>query len=102
MKKVDFVKEFKAVKEDFAKERGIELPKTKAEVAELELDSVFEAVRRLADKGEKVSTPIGEFSKVHKEATTARNPKTGEDVAVPEKDVLKHKHNTASKKAFVK
>ena len=41
------------------------------------------------------------FTKVHKEAGTARSPKTGETVEVPAKDVPKAKFSSAFKKELL-
>lgn len=57
-----------------------------------EVDALMEALSNGLEIGTKVK--VGKYievAKVHKEATTARNPKTGESIAVPEKDVVKVK-----------
>lgn len=45
----------------------------------------------LAEDGEVNLAGFVKATKVHKEATTARNPKTGEEVQVPAKNVVKLK-----------
>jgi DNA-binding protein HU-beta len=55
---------------------------TKAQARAI-LDGVFGAIREAAIKGEEVTLPgFGKFKVQHKPARTARNPRTGESVAV--------------------
>lgn len=55
-------------------------------------EAVFETIVESLKAGDEVSiAKFGKFSTVHKDATTARNPQTGEDVDVPAKNVPKFK-----------
>jgi DNA-binding protein HU-beta len=56
---------------------------TKAQAKTL-VDGVFAKIRESALKGEEVSVPgFGKFKVQDKPARTARNPRTGESIAVP-------------------
>jgi nucleoid DNA-binding protein len=43
---------------------------------------------------------MGKFTVTRKEASMAKNPKTGEPVSVPAKNVIKHKADKATKEAI--
>ena len=77
------------VKQELVEKLATELdvPKAKAERA---LDSMFETIIEAMKKGDKVNiSGFGIFTAKHKEARTARNPKTGESVQVPAKTAAK-------------
>ena len=76
--------------------------KTDADAILKDIDSVFEGVAKALKVGQKVA--IGKYitiEKVVKEAHTARNPKTGEMVEVPAKEVLKIKITGSGKALLV-
>ena len=63
------------------------------------LDELIVALVEKLEVGDKIK--VGEYftiAKTHKEATTARNPKTGEEIAVLAKDVVVIKATDAGKK----
>lgn len=71
---------------------GAELSTTKKGASELldTVDAVIEAIMNALQEGQKAN--VGKYvavGKVHKDATTARNPKTGETVEVEAKTVAK-------------
>lgn len=101
MKRTDIIKRFKEIREKLAIEKEVELPKTKNEVLDIDYEAAFKAIISLIDEGEKVNTPIGMFEKQHKEARMARNPRTGDEVEVPERDVLHYQKNSIVKKLFI-
>ena len=62
---------------------------TKVAATEL-YDTVFDMLQELLEAGNEVSIPsIGKFKVVQHEARMAHNPKTMEEVVVPEKKVVK-------------
>lgn len=64
---------------------------TKAE-AEKNIEAVLTSVKSLAEQNGKLTIQsYGTFAVKHKPAGTARNPRTGESVAVPAKDVFTFK-----------
>lgn len=90
MKKNDFIKLFA--------EKANITQKDAREISASYWDAIFEAMR-----DEEGVCPIQgvKFMTVHKDARTARNPLTGETIAVPEKDVPKVKFGTSVKSLFV-
>jgi DNA-binding protein HU-beta len=87
MKKIDVI-------EKLANEREI----TKKEATEI-VDAVIDIIKAgIKYDGEVDFYGFVKFTKVHKDATTARSPKTGEIVDVPEKDVPKAKFSSTFKK----
>lgn len=87
MKKIDVIEKFAEVMEISKKEA--------TESVETLLDIIKTGIKK---DGEVDFYGFVKFTKVHKEATTARNVKTGEPVDVPEKDVPKAKFSSAFKK----
>ena len=87
MKKIDVVNKLSEDREISKKEAG--------EIVENVLDIIKEGIKT---DGEVDFYGFVKFTKVHKDATTARNVKTGEPVSVPEKDVPKAKFSSAFKK----
>lgn len=65
-----------------------------------EMYEAFESVILEAVKEDGCVPFLGKFTVSHKEAGTARNPKTGEPIAVPAKNVIKHKADKATKEAI--
>jgi len=63
---------------------------TKAEAA-VTVDAVLEGIHKLADEGAIRLAPLGTFEIKDVAARTARNPRTGEPVAVPAGRQLKLK-----------
>ena len=64
---------------------------TKAQATEA-LNSVFGAIEGSLKSGDKVSLlGFGTFSVSHRDARTGRNPKTGESIQIPAKNVVKFK-----------
>lgn len=90
MKKID-------VANKLAEVRGIS-KKESGEIVDAFLDIVKTGIK---EDGEVDFYGFAKFSKVHKEAGTARSPKTGETVAVPAKDVPKCKFSSAFKKELL-
>ena len=77
------------VKQDIVEKMATELevPKAKMERA---IDAVIESIIDAMKKGDKVNiSGFGIFTAKHKEARTARNPKTGASVQVPAKTAAK-------------
>jgi DNA-binding protein HU-beta len=77
------------VKQDIVEKMATELdvPKAKMERA---IDAAIESIIDAMKKGDKVNiSGFGIFTAKHKEARTARNPKTGESVQVPAKTAAK-------------
>ncbi len=90
MKKIDVI-------EKLAEVRGI----TKKESGEI-VDTFLDIVKTgLKEDGEVDFYGFVKFTKVHKEAGTARSPKTGETVVVSAKDVPKCKFSSAFKKELM-
>ena len=88
MKRIDFIREF-------AKEAGL-TQKDAKEISEVMFDVI---VKNMKDE-DGVSPVAGvKFVAVHKDARTARNPMTGETIAVPEKYSPKVKFGTSIKEA---
>lgn len=87
MKRAEFIK---LVSERF------EMPQTKAK----EMIEIFEDVIVEGLKEDGCVPFLGKFTLDHKEATTARNPKTGEPVEVSAKNVVKYKADKATKEAI--
>lgn len=86
MKKVDII-------EKLSNEREI----SKKEATEI-VDFVFDTMKSgVVEDGEVDIYGFMKLTKVHKDASTARSPKTGETVNVPEKDVPKAKFSKAFK-----
>jgi integration host factor subunit beta len=74
--------------------------KVEAEKKLAEVDTLVKAIADKLEVGQKVK--VGNFievAKVHVDAKTARNPKTGEAIAVPEKIVTKVKATKSLNKA---
>ena len=90
MKKIDVV-------EKLAQVRGI----SKKEAGEI-VDAFIDIVKTgIKEDGEVDFYGFVKFTKVHKEAGTARSPKTGETVEVHAKDVPKAKFSSAFKKELL-
>lgn len=71
--------------------------------AEKALNAVVETIMgKIADGDTVKLVGFGTFYSAKKEASTARNPKTGETVKVPAKTVPKFKFSTTYKKSFAK
>lgn len=87
MKKVDVIAKLAEQREMTKKEAG--------EIVEVFLDIIKTGIK---EDGEVDFYGFCKFQKVHKDATTARSPQTGETVNVPEKDVPKCKFSSAFKK----
>ena len=70
---------------------------SKKEAAEI-LDTVIDIIKTgVKEDGEVDLFGFVKISKIHKDATTARSPRTGEMIDVPEKDVPKAKFSSAFK-----
>ena len=70
---------------------------SKKEAAEI-LDTVIDIIKTgVKEDGEVDLFGFVKISKIHKDATTARSPRTGETIDVPEKDVPKAKFSSAFK-----
>lgn len=90
MKKIDIIDKLATVR-DISKKEATEI-----------VDTVLDIVKTgIKEDGEVDFYGFCKFTKVHKEATTARNVKTGEPVAVPAKDVPKCKFSSAFKKELL-
>lgn len=90
MKKIDVVNKLADI-------RGI----SKKEADEI-VNQVLDIVKTgIKEDGEVDFYGFAKFTKVHKEATTARSPKTGETVGVPAKDLPKCKFSSAFKKELL-
>jgi DNA-binding protein HU-beta len=77
------------VKQDIVEKLAVDLEVPKAKV-ERALDAVIESIIEAMKKGDKVNiSGFGIFTAKHKEARTARNPKTGASVQVPAKTAAK-------------
>ena len=100
MQKSEIVKRFKAVREELASAKEIEIPKVKNEVLELDYEAAFDTIIELVKEGNTVATPVGTFDKVHREARKGRNPKENIEIDIPAKDVFHYKKNAAVKKIF--
>lgn len=90
MKKIDIVNKLADV-------RGV----SKKDAAEI-VDQILDIIKTgIKEDGEVDFYGFAKFTKVHKDATTARSPKTGETVDVAAKDVPKCKFSSAFKKEFL-
>lgn len=90
MKKIDIVNKLADV-------RGA----SKKDAAEI-VDQILDIIKTgIKEDGEVDFYGFAKFTKVHKDATTARSPKTGETVDVAAKDVPKCKFSSAFKKEFL-
>ena len=70
---------------------------SKKEATEI-LDTVIDIIKTgVKEDGEVDLFGFVKISKIHKDATTARSPRTGEMIDVPEKDVPKAKFSSAFK-----
>lgn len=87
MKKVDVI-------EKLAEVRGVS-KKESGEIVDTFLDIIKTGIK---EDGEVDFYGFVKFTKIHKEAGTARSPKTGENVSVPAKDVPKAKFSSAFKR----
>lgn len=77
-----------AVQGKLAEATGGEVLKKSADQAvEAVLEALFEVIMG-GEAGETIRTPIGTFTKQVKAARNARNPRTGETIEVPAKEVL--------------
>lgn len=66
------------------------------------LDVVVDVIKEgIIEDGEVDIPKFVKFTKVHKEATTARNPMTGAEIDVPAKDVPKAKFSSTFKAELV-
>jgi len=90
MKKNDVVNELSNMRNITKKEAG--------EIVEQVLDIIKTGIK---EDGEVDFYGFAKFTKVHKNATTARSPKTGETVQVAEKDVPKCKFSSIFKKELM-
>ncbi len=90
MKKIDVI-------EKLAEVRGIS-KKESGEIVDTFLDIVKTGIK---EDGEVDLYGFAKFVKAHKEAGTARNPKTGETIPVPEKNVPKCKFSSVFKKEIL-
>lgn len=90
MKKIDVIDKLATAREISKKEA--------TEIVDTVLDIVKTGIK---EDGEVDFYGFCKFTKVHKEATTARNVKTGEPVAVPAKYVPKCKFSSAFKKELL-
>ena len=71
---------------------------SKKEATEI-LDTVIDIIKTgVKEDGEVDLFGFVKISKIHKDATTARSPRTGEMIDVPEKDVPKAKFSSAFKR----
>lgn len=87
MKKIDVIERL-AVNREISKKEATEI-----------VDAVLDIVKTgIKEDGEVDFYGFCKFTKVHKDATTARNVKTGEPVAVPAKFVPKAKFGAAFKR----
>jgi len=78
-------------KQDLINTIASEANLTKAEAASL-LTVVASAIKQTVEADNTVRIPpLGSFSLKHRPARTARNPRTGEPVDVPAKDVIMFK-----------
>lgn len=77
--------------------RGIS-KKDAAEIVDLVIDTIKAGIK---GEGEVDLYGFVKFTKVHKDATTARSPKTGETVDVAAKDVPKCKFSAAFKRELL-
>jgi len=78
-------------KQDLITKIAEELETTKV-LAEKMLDTVFDTLSDVMKKGDSIAIPgFGSFTSAKRKAKTARNPKTGEKIEVPEKQVPKFK-----------
>lgn len=65
------------------------LSKTKAGEA---IDSILESMKNALSKGDKVTlVGFGSFTSTKRKARKGRNPKTGQEITIPEKNVVKFK-----------
>lgn len=86
MKKIDVIDKL-AIARDISKKEATEI-----------VDTVLDIVKTgVKEDGEVDFYGFMKVSRIHKDATTARNVKTGEPVAVPEKEVPKAKFSKAFK-----
>ena len=90
MKKIDVIERLASAREISKKEA--------TEIVDVVLDIVKTGIK---EDGEVDFYGFCKFTKVHKDATTARNVKTGEPVNVPAKDVPKCKFSSAFKKELL-
>lgn len=89
MKKIDIVEKLVEVKEGMTKKEA-------TEIVDALVDIMTEGLKE--DKEVDIYGFV-KLSVVHKEATTARNPKSGESIAVPAKEALKAKFSKKLKDA---
>jgi integration host factor subunit beta len=68
---------------------------------EIIVETVFESIKEALRKGDKIEIRgFGNFKLKERSARTARNPKTGETVAVGEKRVIRFKAGKALREAL--
>ena len=73
-------------------------PQLAAKDAEIAINAIFDAMISSLASGQRIEIRgFGSFDINHRPPRTARNPKTGEKVAVPEKFVLQFKAGKALK-----
>jgi len=78
-----------------------ELYEISASLAERVIMTVFEEIAESVSMGKTVSVPgFGKFKPIVKAARTARNPKTGGTVEVPEKNAIRFSVSSSLKKAL--
>lgn len=64
---------------------------TKRESSEY-VDTVIETVKQTLEKGEEVKlSGFGKFEVRHKDERLGRNPRTGEEIMIPERKVVRYK-----------
>ena len=90
MKKIDVVNKLSEVRSLSKKQAG--------EIVDQIIDIIKTGIK---EDGEVDFYGFAKFTKVHKDAATARSPKTGETVNVPAKDVPKCKFSSTFKKELL-
>ena len=83
-------------RQEFIKELSGKLEKSQKEVKEI-LDVVEETIVEVIKEEDDLKLNIGKFVGVDKEAATARNPRTGEEIEVAAKRVPRFKAGKAFK-----
>lgn len=90
MKKIDIVNKISETRDMSKKEAG--------DIVDQIVDIIKTGIK---EDGEVDIYGFAKFTKEHKDAATARNPKTGEAVKVPAKDIPKCKFSSAFKKELL-
>lgn len=77
-----------------------DIPKLKKHGVYELLKAAFDVISQAVSSGEDVSVPgFGRFKNVTQSARNARNPKTGETIKVPEKQVVRFSASSALREA---